>query len=124
MDAVRIKDGEFVVIKQYSKSTHPHESDIALYLSSPELSQDPRNRCCPILDVLDVPDEADTRLLVMPMLRRYNRPAFATVGEAVEFCRQTFEVSIVRQSSSAGTHYPLQGLQFMHEHRVAHRSVL
>ena len=93
MDAVRVKDGELVIIKHSSKSLHPHESDIALFLSSPPLSSDPRNHCCPILEVLDDPYDTDRRLMVMPLLRTYNDPKFATVGEAVELFRQAFEAS-------------------------------
>ena len=100
MDATRVEDGEMVVIKRYSKSTHPHESDIASYLCSPELSSDPRNHCCPILEVMEDPLDDDTRLMVMPMLRMFNDPPFATVGEAVEFCRQTFEVLLLNSLST------------------------
>ncbi|OCH83831.1 hypothetical protein OBBRIDRAFT_808715 [Obba rivulosa] len=57
--------------------------------------------------VLDVPEDGDTKLLAMPFLRRYNNPQIATVGEAAEFFRQIFE-----------------GLQFMHEHRIAHRDCM
>ncbi|KAI0779505.1 kinase-like domain-containing protein [Fomes fomentarius] len=106
MDAVRVKDGEMVAIKRSSKSDYPYESDIAQYLSSPTLAADPRNRCCPILDVFDDPFDPDQRLIVMPLLRFYIDPKFVTVGEAVEFFRQAFE-----------------GLQFIHEHHVAHRDI-
>ncbi len=92
LDAVRAKDGQMVVIKHDSKSIHPYESDIAMFLSSPPLSNDPRNHCCPILEVFDDPYDPDRRLMVMPLLRTYNDPKFATVGEAVEFIRQAFEV--------------------------------
>ncbi|KAI0709586.1 kinase-like domain-containing protein [Cerioporus squamosus] len=106
LDAVRTNDGQLVVIKHDSKSIHPFESDIALFLSSPPLSTDPRNHCVPILEVIDDPYDADRRLMVMPLLRTYDDPKFATVGEAVEFFRQAFE-----------------GVQFMHEHHVAHRDI-
>ncbi|TFK77755.1 hypothetical protein K466DRAFT_508139 [Polyporus arcularius HHB13444] len=42
----------------------------------------------------------------MPLLREYDDPKLATVGEAMELFRQMFE-----------------GLQFMHEHHVAHRDI-
>lgn len=35
-------------------------------------------------------------ILVMPLLRRYDSPPFNTVGEAVDFFRQIFEVWLVR----------------------------
>ncbi|KAI0779507.1 hypothetical protein C8Q74DRAFT_1367393 [Fomes fomentarius] len=106
MDAVRVKDGRVVMMKSYSNSIHPHESDIAQYLSSPPLSEDSRNHCCPILEVLEDPCDPDLRLLVMPILRKFNDPKFSTVGEAVEFFRQSF-----------------QGLSFIHEQHVAHRDI-
>ncbi|TFK92749.1 hypothetical protein K466DRAFT_581658 [Polyporus arcularius HHB13444] len=106
LDATRTKDGQIVVLKHDSKSVHPYEIDIALFLSSPPLATDPRNHCCPVLEVLDDPYDTDRRLMVMPLLRIYNDPKFVTVGEAVEFFRQAFE-----------------GVQFMHEHHVAHRDI-
>ncbi|KAI0709590.1 hypothetical protein C8T65DRAFT_197773 [Cerioporus squamosus] len=107
IDAIRTKDGRVVVIKQVQKSVHPHEVDIGRYLTSPPLSDDPRNHCCPILDVLQDPRDPDIQLVVLPFLKRYNDPKFGTVGEAVEFFRQA-----------------LEGLQFMHEHHVAHRDCM
>ncbi|KAI0744018.1 hypothetical protein C8Q80DRAFT_1272620 [Daedaleopsis nitida] len=107
IDATRAADGEVVVIKRIQKSYHQYESAIGRYLTSPPLSDDPRNRCCPILDVLQDPLNDDFELLVMPLLRRYNDPKFETVGEAIEFFRQA-----------------LEGLQFMHEHHVAHRDCM
>lgn len=41
---------------------------------------------------MDDPYDADRRLMVMPLLRTYNDPKFATVGEVVEFFHQAFEV--------------------------------
>lgn len=58
----------------------------------------------------------------MPLLRQFFDPKLETVGEAVEFFRQAFEVclSFASMMCSQTQH---QGLQFMHEHHVAHRSV-
>ena len=93
MDAVRNSDGEMVVLKHISISVHPNEVQIGQFLCSPPVSENPMNHCCPILHVLEDPMNADIRILVMPLLRRYRDPAFETVGEAVEFFRQAFEVS-------------------------------
>jgi hypothetical protein len=46
----------------------------------------------PIYDVLQVLDEDDRVLLVMPLLREYSSPRFDTFGEAVDFFKQIFEV--------------------------------
>lgn len=79
-------------LKKVSKSLHPYEVDIGRYLSSPPLSTEPHNHCCPILDVLQDAQDEDMQFIVMPLLRRYNDPKFETVGEVVEFIRQAFEV--------------------------------
>jgi len=104
MDATRISDGAFVMLKIVEKSVHPHEADIGAFFSSEPLASDPANHCVPIQHVLQVPDDADKIILVMPLLCRYDKPRFDTFGEVVEFFRQIFE-----------------GLQFMHKHYVAHR---
>ena len=83
-----------MVIKQVRKSAHPQEVDIGRYLTSPPLSNDPRNHCCPLLDVLQDPHDSDMQLVVLPFLKRYNEPKFATIGEAVEFFRQALEVCV------------------------------
>ncbi|RPD57480.1 hypothetical protein L227DRAFT_530051 [Lentinus tigrinus ALCF2SS1-6] len=104
MDAVRTSDGSIVVLKEIRKSVHPFEIEIGRYFSTPPVSSDARNHCCPILDVLQDPGDPDIEFVVMPLLRLFNDPPFVTVGEVMEFLRQAFE-----------------GLQFMHEHHVAHR---
>ena len=112
------------MIKHLRKSAHPNESIIGRYLSSPPLSDDPRNHSGPVLDVFDDPSDPNIQYIVMPLLRNYKDPKFTTVGEAVEFFRQAFEVGIKKYNSLF--QYLLlsvQGLQFMHEHHVAHRYV-
>ena len=92
MDAVRNADDRAVTFKRIKKSVHPHEVEIGQYLSSPPLNADPLNHCCPILDVLQDPHDEDIHFIVMPFLRFYNFPDFETVGEVIEFLRQSFEV--------------------------------
>ena len=124
MDAVRVNDDTIVMIKRISKSQHPLESEIGLHLSSPELSSDPRNHCGRILDVLADPYDKDIQLIVMPLLRAHYDPKLETVGEAVELFRQMFEVccgTLQMLRSRSDCHDLIQCLQFMHEHRVAHR---
>ncbi|KAG9217560.1 hypothetical protein CCMSSC00406_0008487 [Pleurotus cornucopiae] len=104
MAAERVSDGELLTFKSLSKSVFPHETEIGQYFSTPPISKDPRNHCVPIYDALQVPDDDDLWLLVMPRLRAHDDPRFDTVGEGVEFFRQIFE-----------------GLQFMHQHHIAHR---
>lgn len=103
MDATA-RDGTFVVMKRIDRTYHPREIEISVLLSSPELSKDPRNHCVRVLDVLeDVPDEPNTSILVIPLLSKIDVPAMDTIGEFVAFYTQV-----------------LEGLQFLHEHHIAH----
>ncbi|KAF4590879.1 hypothetical protein EYR40_009476 [Pleurotus pulmonarius] len=106
LDAQRSSDGERLMLKRVKKSLHPYEAEIGQFFSSIDLATDSRNHCGPIYDVLQVPDDDNVIILVMPLLREYGSPAFDTIGEVVEFFHQIFE-----------------GLQFMHHHHVAHRDV-
>ena len=114
-----------LTLKKLPVSRHPHEVEIVRYLSSRPFDSDPKNHCVPIFDVLDVPDDEDLKVLVMPLLRDFANPRFLTVGEAVEFFRQTLEVC-ARGVSVRGLLLTIrrQGLQFIHNHHVAHRFVL
>ena len=92
MDARRLSDGAVVYMKPILRKDWHHERDSTLYFSSKSLRGDRRNHCVPILDVLYPPDSPEVCFLVMPLLRWYNNPSFKTVGEALEFFRQLFEV--------------------------------
>jgi len=81
-----------VALKRVERVWHPFEVDIMRYISSEALVSDPRNRCIPLLDVLEPPDEPTMIILVMPLLREYTSPPFDTVGEIMDCCRQLFEV--------------------------------
>ncbi|KAI0363015.1 hypothetical protein BV20DRAFT_1070510 [Pilatotrama ljubarskyi] len=104
LDAVRVSDNSLVVLKQVKKSWNPHEVETLQYLLSDALRSDGRNHTAPLLDVLDVPDDSDIAVLVMPLLRPCDDPPWETVGEVISFLLQVFE-----------------GLQFMHELHIAHR---
>ncbi|KAI0745180.1 kinase-like domain-containing protein [Earliella scabrosa] len=106
MDAKRMSDGKVVVLKRVQKSLNPQELEITSMFSVEPLASDPRNHCVPIYAALQSPHDEDSVLLVMPLLRQYNKPRFYTYGEAIECFRQLFE-----------------GVQFMHQHRVAHRDI-
>ncbi|KZT29111.1 hypothetical protein NEOLEDRAFT_1057150 [Neolentinus lepideus HHB14362 ss-1] len=104
LDATRMSDGSLVALKKVHKPSYPYEIAIALLFSSDALASDPRNHCIRIIEVLQVPDDEDFAILVMPYMRKYDLPRFDTFGEVVSFFIQAFE-----------------GLQFMHAHLVAHR---
>ena len=92
LDAIRNSDGESVTLKRINRNIHPFEVEIATMLSAEPLRSHPSNHCVPILEVLDVPNQEGLQIIVMPLLRAFNDPAFVTVGESVEFFRQLFEV--------------------------------
>ncbi|KAJ7449118.1 kinase-like domain-containing protein [Mycena galericulata] len=104
MDAERISDGQQVMLKWVSRKAHPFEIEIGCFFSTPLASQNPKNHCIPILDVLRDPMDDDKQIIVMPRLIRFDEPIFDTVGEVIDCWRQIFE-----------------GVQYMHENFVAHR---
>ncbi|KAK0190746.1 kinase-like domain-containing protein [Armillaria mellea] len=97
--ALRVKNNEPVILKQVEINTP--EFELAVFFSSPPLSTDLRNHCVPIYDVLQF---GKYGIIVMPQLRLFNDAPFDTVGEVLECFRQI-----------------LEGVQFMHQHHVAHR---
>ncbi|EIM87934.1 uncharacterized protein STEHIDRAFT_138450 [Stereum hirsutum FP-91666 SS1] len=104
IDATRLTDGSMVFLKHHKANVSPAEVDIGRLFSSEPLASDPRNHCVPFIDVLPVPEEEGEHVIVTPLLRPWNSPSLETYGEAVAFLSQIFE-----------------GIQFMHEHHVAHR---
>lgn len=96
-DAVRKDDNRRVMMKKINTKRHEHEQEIATYFSSKELADIPENHCVPIWEVMQVPDDNDIIILVMPLLRDCMSPAFETVGEVVEFLSQVFDVSVLRR---------------------------
>ncbi|KAG8842241.1 hypothetical protein FRB96_005845 [Tulasnella sp. 330] len=101
-DATRISDGATIFLKHVQSSSP--EIEIGRFLCSETLRNDPRNHSIPLLDVLEDPSEPDHAILVLPLLRRLDMPKLASVRECV---------ALVEQS--------LEGLAFLHEHKVAHR---
>jgi len=68
------------------------ESLIAQMLSTPELREDPRNHCIPIIEVFDDPDNDSVSYMVMPLLRNASDPQFQYVKEIIDFVNQVLEV--------------------------------
>jgi hypothetical protein len=89
-----MSDGALVMLKMIKVDMHPFEAEIGCYFSTSDLSKDPLNHCVPIYDVLRPETRPEEALLVMPYLRKHDDPPMETVGEAVEFFRQVFEVSV------------------------------
>ncbi|KAJ6621023.1 kinase-like domain-containing protein [Mycena sp. CBHHK59/15] len=100
LDAIRIGDGKKVVFKRVP--TDGPELNIAMYLSSPEMRSDSRNHTVPI-EVISLPHDSSWTFLVMPYCRSFDYPPFHCRAEFLEAMRQY-----------------LEGLQFMHDHKVSH----
>ncbi|KIK41256.1 hypothetical protein CY34DRAFT_13149 [Suillus luteus UH-Slu-Lm8-n1] len=107
IDATRMSDGLHLSLKVVNKSEFPHEVVIGQYFMMEQSAPHPQNHCVPFLDVLQVPDESDKEIIVMPLLLDFTRPRFDTFGEVVECLRQLFE-----------------GLLSMHSNHVAHRDCM
>lgn len=84
-------------MKKFHPSSGTTEAEISLMFSNEPHASNPKNHCIPTI-ILDVPDEEDTQLLVMPLLQSWEVPKFVTVGEAIDFFHQIFEVSLVTTS--------------------------
>ncbi|KAJ2936004.1 hypothetical protein H1R20_g1089, partial [Candolleomyces eurysporus] len=104
--AVRVETGEVVVLKHVDHSKFPREIEVMKYLSSEPLSEDSRNHCVRPIDILQHPNDDDTCILVIPLLRLFDDPPFETMGEALDFILQF-----------------LTAIYFLHENRVIHGDV-
>lgn len=93
LEGTRISDGKQVMIKKIVTADHPSEPHFGRFFSKEPNASHPSNHCVPIYNVLKIPNEQEYTLLVMPFLVDCNTVPFETVGEAVEFSRQIFEVS-------------------------------
>ncbi|KAJ7589540.1 kinase-like domain-containing protein [Mycena floridula] len=103
LDAIRVKDSQKVVLKIVYN--HTDEERVASFFSLDSRRNDPMNHCVPILEILTVP-EKQFKILVMPFLLRCLYPRMHCMSEVVDFIRQT-----------------LHGLEFIHEHNIAHRDI-
>lgn len=80
------------MLKRVLRDENPYEAILGRYLTTTQRSANSRNHCVPILEVLDVLDDPDYQILVMPLLREHNNPPFTTSAEVVELLRQCIEV--------------------------------
>jgi hypothetical protein len=94
MDATRTTDKKAVGLKVLSTATFPFELSMVDYLSSStsELRESPQNHCVPVYETFSVPNDPEQFILVMPFLREALDPHFETIGEAIDFFHQIFEV--------------------------------
>ena len=101
MDATRAWDGRQVMFKKIPAGI---ELEIGQYLSSPGLLHDSHNHCVPLLEILELPEAPEQKLIVMPFLRPFDNPRFQTFGEFVSFFTQICDVRLEHhQTGSIGT---------------------
>lgn len=94
MSATRMSDGAQIILKKLRSSpTSKKEIELYQFFSNADRISDPKNHCVQVLDVLSLPEEK-LEFVVFPFLSYWDQPRFETIGEAVEFFRQMFEVSV------------------------------
>lgn len=122
-DALRLSDGKTVMLKKIfsEESGYGSELKIGQFVSSLKQMQDPDNHCVPIYEVLNIPDDPNHVLIVMPLLREIDDPRFDTVGEGLECIYQLLRVSGGSVLTMHGTHDLLQGIRYLHRNHIAHR---
>ena len=81
------------MLKMIPLEEGPYELEVNRLLSTEPLASNPRNRCAPLLDVIQLPNEPP--IMVHPLLRPFYNPRFQTFGEFVSFFAQACEVSPV-----------------------------
>ena len=74
-----------VQLKHISRRQRPYEVEIATMFSSDPHKLHPKNHCVPIFEGLADPNDDDSFMLVVPLLRAFDNPRFLTVGEDVEY---------------------------------------
>ncbi|KAG6859214.1 hypothetical protein C0995_010620 [Termitomyces sp. Mi166 len=99
LDATRA-DGSLVVIKRIDTERYENEIPILNHLSSEPFASNPRNHCVPILEVINPPEGSHIAFIVMPYLFKVDFPPFDTIGEAIGFFKQVFEVIIISLSTN------------------------
>ncbi|KZV93311.1 hypothetical protein EXIGLDRAFT_613220 [Exidia glandulosa HHB12029] len=106
--AVRVADNTPVFLKVCARDGLDRELVIVSRFASQGVRDDPNNHCCPLLDVLRPPlrDGEENFIMVFPMLRALFDPDPDTVGELLKAIADLAD-----------------GLEFMHEHNVAHRDI-
>ena len=134
MYAVRRQDGRQVCLKLCPETRpsfsddpdRPAEIQSYVFFSSEPQRSDPRNRCCPLLDLFRTPVVDGRRhfIVVLPLLRDLTSPLPTTVEESVHCILSLAEVNIAIQTPSRQLNMiVMKGLAYMHEHNFAHRCV-
>ncbi|KAJ7182120.1 hypothetical protein C8R46DRAFT_1069241 [Mycena filopes] len=98
--AIRLNDGLQVVLKRVG----PEELGVVRHLQS--LPKDPRNHTIPILGEIHLEDSTAVLIVMQCFGPFHSSPDFQSFGEVLQ-----------------ALHEAMTGLDFMHEHKIAHRDV-
>ncbi|KAF8902982.1 hypothetical protein CPB85DRAFT_1469077, partial [Mucidula mucida] len=99
LDVIQIKDGFAVALKRVSLATE--ELSMLCFLS--KSTQSPLNHTVPLLQVLPVPDDPNTVIVVTPKLRHFETPYFHCRREVLECLRQIAFFIFLRNSHDSDT---------------------
>ncbi|CAE6508801.1 unnamed protein product [Rhizoctonia solani] len=94
LDATRIADNSQVIVKMLRPQQGREGRDelaILQHFAMPALRDDPANHVVPCLDTFPIPGEESGHFVVMPLLGRYDEPAFDRIVEVHDFLQQLFE---------------------------------
>ena len=90
--------GEHLAVKKVKRGSQ--EIANAKMLTTRKMLEDPMNHCVPILDHFSDTKDTDLEYIVMPLLRKFDDPAFYSIYEATDFIRQILEVSKIKHIMS------------------------
>ncbi|KAF8522276.1 kinase-like protein [Hysterangium stoloniferum] len=100
----RLRDGKKLMIK--AVNAYSHELDVIRFLTSPVLRDEPGNRTIPVLDIISVPQDKVALIVQEEWSCSIERCAPCSPRAFLQAMRQCIE-----------------GIHFMHAHRVAHLDV-
>ncbi|KAF9005485.1 kinase-like domain-containing protein [Cyathus striatus] len=106
LDALRVQDGARVMLKKIDVRHGPTERYVAALFATEPLASEPRNHCIPVYDILELPEDSNCAILVMPFLLKFDLLPFICLREIVDFIQQI-----------------LEGLLLMHQLNISHCDV-
>ena len=111
-----------MAIKAFVRERHPAEAEISQMFSLEPLASDPQNHSIPVFEVLQSSLKDGVHFMIMPYLLLFQDVRFESVGEVMDCFKQLFEVRFVHSGLKGLLMLvEIQGLQFIHNHHVAHR---
>jgi hypothetical protein len=82
LDATRVSDGRFVVLKAINKTRYPNEAALGQFFATEPRASDPRNHIVSVYEVLECPSDAEKSIIVRRVLLTYTPPLHHHTGPA------------------------------------------